>query len=172
MCLCEGRDHFSPFPCFNYVFHKRSRRPCSCALDLQHSEIPCAAPGCPPHFFPSVPQTAWGLYRCILPSTAMRSLVKIFNRVTWPGLSTAPPVETGDSRRAVPAELGRPPSATPHLHLVRRPRTRNRAPCSSILSHFDATNLFYTAVAVDLFPSSTCTPSENVRHSRVRQHSG
>ena len=64
---------------------------------------------------------------------------------------------------------------SPHLPLVGQPRTRSRAPCSFFIAlrRHDATNLICTAVAVDLSPNSTCTPSrENVRHSRVKQSSG
>ena len=41
-----------------------------------------------------------------------------------------------------------------------------------ILSHFDATKMILTAVAVDTFPNLTCSSRANVRHSRVKQHSG
>ena len=89
-------------------------------------------------------------------------------------LSAAPHLGAGDARRAIPAELRRPSSTPPpNLPLVGQHRARVIVHPAIFLSHLGATNLICTSVAVDLFPTLTCTClRENVRHSRVKQKSG
>ena len=137
--------------------------------------------GWPHRFFRSVAQTAWGLYRFILPSTARRSRFRprgnistsrsgpdCQRRLLWElGMHVE---QFSNSSRTSKVLINTLPIS--HLPLVGQPCTRNRAPCS-FLSHFDATHLICTVVAVDLFLNSTCTlPRENVRHSRVKQNCG
>ena len=71
--LKSCRDHFVPFSCFPYACHLE--RYTSMFLRLERTSLKCLGPltGWPPRFFPSVAQTAWGLYRYILPSTSTRS---------------------------------------------------------------------------------------------------